>query len=86
MDRTAIRARIDALECLTDVQEALDDLQGVEFAPSEDGAFDLNITTTSNGKQAVTFINHVSPFVLAVGLQAMQRELARIGGVVEVEA
>jgi hypothetical protein len=72
--REQIRARIDALECLADVQQAIEEVEAVEWEPREPQHFALDV---SAGK-SVTFVHGIPPSVLLAGLRAMAQELSAL--------
>ena len=75
LTRDEIRQRIDHLEALHDVLNAIDELQGIEFDPGEQHRLDLTISARDERKSPVTFAHALPPEVLLAGLQAMRRHL-----------
>jgi hypothetical protein len=73
--REQIRARIDALECLHDVQQAIKDVQDVEWFAGESQTFDIDINATGCG---VSFVHGIPQSVLLAGLRAMAQELSAL--------
>jgi hypothetical protein len=72
--REQIRAQIDALECLGDVQQAIEDVQDVEWGPREPQHFAIDVSAG----RSVTFVCGIPQSVLLAGLRAMERELAAV--------
>lgn len=83
LTREALRAKIDALEALSDVTGAIDDVGGVDWEPGEAESLDLSITTHT-ASLAVAFVHSIPPAVVLAGLRAMQAELERMAAVAEV--
>lgn len=75
LTRDAVRQRIDALEALSDVMSAIDDVSGVEFDEGEQQVLDLQISDRSQKKSPVAFAHALPPDVLLAGLQAMRAAL-----------
>jgi hypothetical protein len=82
MTPAQIRARIDALETLCDVQQAIDDASDIEWEPGESQLLDFQVSTRDTS-EAVTFVHGLPPAVLIAGLKAMERELAQMADVRE---
>jgi hypothetical protein len=72
--REQIRARIDALECLSDVQQAIEDVQDVEWSDGESQQLSIDV----KAGRGVTFVVGIPQSVLIAGLRAMERELAAV--------
>jgi hypothetical protein len=69
-----LRQRIDALELLADVQSAIADVEGVEWAPGEVQTFKLHVIDSSN--KYVTYVANVPAQALLAALRHIQQVAA----------
>lgn len=83
LTKEQIRVRIDALECIDSVQQAMEDLESVEWEPGEAHALNLHLATREHDS-VISFVNNLPPTVLAAGLRAMEAELMKLADVREV--
>lgn len=82
LTKQQIRERIDALECIDCVQQAMEDLEAVEWEPGEAHALNLHLATREHDS-VFSFVNNLPPSVLAAGLRVMQEELMKLADVRE---
>lgn len=83
LTRQQLRERIDALECIHDLQQVVEDVRSVEWEKDEAQALNLHVCTRENNS-AISFLNNLPPAVVEAGLRAMELELMKLADVREV--
>jgi hypothetical protein len=80
LSRNQIRTRIDALECMDDIRQAIDDVESVEWEANELQVLSIDV----KAGRPVSFLHRIPPHVLVAGMKEMMRELAKLANVKEV--
>jgi hypothetical protein len=75
LTREQLRQRIDTLEALEGVMQAIDDVSGVEFGSAEQHLLDMQFRDHNPGKLSVAAVHALPQEVVLAGLQAMRAKL-----------
>lgn len=67
-----LRAHINTLELLSDIETARADLQGCEFETNEK----VKLVVNDHGNQAILGVHGLSPFLVALALKTLQAEVS----------